>query len=210
MVSRLSPRLAPDITVGLGPQDVDADPAGRLPVLFPPRLAAAPAGSLPPPQQRLPQALVDAMANANAALLAVWAAKDANDANTMAVKVHGTLMQVRAWRLHLAEDPGVKQRNRQGCWTELRKFGHVCQRTPLRFHLRWSAWHSALTSWCCFAMVRSNQLSIQQLVMHLCILCLHCKLISDNPSCPASAASPHDQTWISRQGADSSISAFAA
>ena len=107
--------MAPDFTVVLRPQDVNADTAGRLPVLFRRAWPRAPAGNLPPPQQRLPQALVDAMANANAALLAVWAAKHANDANKMAVQVHGTLIQVRAWRLHLAEDPGVKQRNQQGC-----------------------------------------------------------------------------------------------
>lgn len=84
-------------TVVLRPQEVNSDTASRLPVLFLPRPAAAAAGSQPPPQQRLPQALVDAMASANAALLAVWTAKHANDANKMAVQVHSTLIQVRAW-----------------------------------------------------------------------------------------------------------------
>lgn len=96
----------PLLIVVLTPQDVNADTASRLPVLFPPRPAAAPAGSQPPAQQRLPQALVDAMAGANAALLAVWAAKHANDANKMAMQVHGTLIKVRAWAP--ANEPGVR------------------------------------------------------------------------------------------------------
>ena len=99
----------------LGLQDVTKDIDVSLPVLFPPRPAEASAGGQPPPQQRLPQALVDAMADANAALLAAWAAKQANHGSNMATSVQGTLVRVRAWApLHDATVSGVKHRGQQG------------------------------------------------------------------------------------------------
>ncbi|KAK9821448.1 hypothetical protein WJX81_000342 [Elliptochloris bilobata] len=82
-------------------EDVNsAEISGRMPVLFPPRPAEAPAGAAQPP--RLPPPLMAAMADANEALLAVWSLRMGDDKNRMTIRLHSALLEVNFMLRRLA------------------------------------------------------------------------------------------------------------